>query len=273
MKNIVFILILTLSTCKLWALHPQRGYDFTPADFGMKYEEVKIETEDDLNLTGWMLEPLTQSKKCVVFCHGGEGNMQEYLEYAAQYVSLGYYVLLFDYRGYGTSSEFNISDRFYIYSQFSIDITAALDWVRKYHAVYKVSMAGVGMGAGLAVAIGANRSEVKYVVGDGTYPTLDIVQSQYQEVEGKKVLMPLGYDKVYMEPKFALESDKTDHLEGVLLIQSKNDKIITPQHAEGIADLQKKKSKVFLIDSEDNAKNLEANKDGYFATLKDFMGK
>jgi pimeloyl-ACP methyl ester carboxylesterase len=180
-------------------------------------------------------------------------------------------VLLFDYRGYGTSSEFNISDRFYIYSQFSIDVTAALNYVRKYHAVFQVSMAGTGMGAGLAVAIGANRSEVKYIVGDGAYPTLDIVQSQYQKVEGKKILMPLGYDKVYMEPHFALESEG-DHLRGVLLIQSKGDKIITSQHAEELAGLQKKKTNVFLIDSEDNSQNLEANKDGYFSALKDFMG-
>lgn len=272
MKTVVFALLISLTTYQLNALDPQRGYDFTPADFGMKYEEVKIETEDDLKLTGWMLEPLERSKKCVVFCHGGEGNMQEYLEYAAQFVSLGYNVLLFDYRGYGTSAEFNISNRFYIYSQFSIDITAALDYVGKYHAVYTVSMAGTGIGAGLAVAIAANRDEVKYVVGDGTYTTLDVVKNRYEEVEGKKMLMPLGYDKVYMEPKFALESEG-EHLKGILLIQSQNDQIVTPADAEELKGLQKKKTEVLMIDSEDNSKNLNDNKDGYFAALKDFMGE
>jgi uncharacterized protein len=272
MKKMVLVFAALLLHQVFFGLNPQRTYDYTPEDFGMKYQEVKIQTEDDLKLNGWLLEPLTKTKRCIVFCHGGEVNMQEYIEKASNFVSLGYWVLMFDYRGYGTSDDFKISPKFYIYSQFAIDVTAALDWVKKYKAVFSIDMYGTGIGAGLAVSIGANRKEVKYVIGDGTYASLETVQKNWQTVNGSKILMPFGYDKVYMEPKFALESEG-EQLEGVLLIQSTNDKITTAANAEELAKLKKKITTLYLVESTDNKANFETDKDTYFKKIKEFLGK
>lgn len=271
MKNIIYILTLLLIPAMAFGLNPKRGYEFTPGDFGMTFDEVKIESDDDIKLTGWFIHPINKSKKCVVFCHGGEGNMQEYIEQASNFISLGYNVLMFDYRGYGTSSEFNVSNKFYIYSQFANDVTAALNWVKKYKAVMSVDMYGVGIGAGLAVSIAANREEVMYAVGDGAYASLESVQKNYKEVNGSKILIPFGYDKVYMEPKFALES-AGGHLKGVLLIQSNNDPIITREDMEAVSKQKGKKIKVYWVDSETNAENFETDKDTYFSEIKSFLG-
>ncbi len=260
------------ATLPLQALNPQRGYDFTPEDFGMEYEEVKIKTEDDLTLTGWWLKPLDKkSKKAVVFSHAGDGNMQDYLEYVSNFVSLGYYVLMYDYRGYGTSDEFHISNRFYIYAQFARDITAALDWMRKYKATFSVDMYGVGIGAGLSLAVAANREEVGYVIADGPYATLTKVQTRWQEVKNEKILIPLGYDKVYMEPEFAL-AQRGDHLKGILLIASTGDPVITLADVQALAQIKKRKTRLYTVSSETNTGNLEADKDAYFSQIKDFLG-
>lgn len=272
MKKTFWLLIFGAFSVQLFSLNPRRGYDFTPADFGMTYEEVSIKTSDDLKLTGWLLTPLSKSKKCMIFSHSGEGNMQDFIESAASFVSLGYNVLMYDYRGYGTSDEFNISSKFYIYSQFALDVTAAIDWVRKYKAVFSIDMYGAGIGAGLSVAIAANRDEVNYVIGDGTYASFERVQNAWKAAnDGEKILMPLGYDKVYMEPLFALES-KGNHLEGILLIISDNDKIVTTEDADLLRQLRKKQTTIYQVPSTGNDMNFETDKDTYFNEVKDFLG-
>lgn len=272
MKKFSSVLLFAAVSLQVLALNPKRGYDFNPGDFGMNYEEVSIKTSDDVKLTGWLLEPLTKTKKCVVFSHSGEGNMQDFIEAAANFVSLGYWVLMYDYRGYGTSDEFNINSKFYIYSQFALDVTAAIDWVKKYKAVFTTEMYGSGIGAGLSVAIAANRPEIKHVMGDGTYASFERVQNAWKEANnGDKILMPLGYDKVYMEPLFALES-KGNHLEGILLIISDNDKIVTGEDADLLSKLKKKQTTIYRVASSSNDMNFETDKDTYFKQIKAFLG-
>jgi cephalosporin-C deacetylase-like acetyl esterase len=252
---------------QLFSLSPKAEYDFTPEDFGITYEEFKIQTDDKFNLNAWLLEPLVASKKSVVFCHSGEGNMADFIEHASNFVSLGYNVVMFDYRGYGTSDSFKVNTKFYIYSQFARDVTAALDWVRKYHAVWSVDVYGVGMGGGLGLAIAANRLEVKNVVADGAYASFEKVAKAY-EAKGEKKMMPLGYDKEYMEPEFALVS-KGSHLR-VLFIASGNDPIVTSADTYAVAKLAKK-SEVYVVNSETNEKNLSTDKDTYYRKISDFI--
>lgn len=267
MKRTVAICTGLLLAQQLLALSPKAEYEFTPEDFGITYKEFKIVTEDDFNLNAWLLEPLNASKKSVVFCHSGEGNMADFIEHASNFVSLGYNVVMFDYRGYGKSDSFKVSTKFYIYSQFAKDVTAALDWVRKYHAVWTVDVYGVGMGAGLGLAIAANRPEVQHVVADGAYASFEKIVKAYA-AKGERIMMPLGYDKEYMEPEFALAS-KGDHL-SVLFIASTGDQIVT---ANDTYDLQKlaKKSEVYLVTSESNDKNMITDKDTYYRKIQDFV--
>ena len=252
---------------QLLGLSPKKDYEFLPEDYGIKYKEIKIDTDDKLKLHGWLLEPLAASKKCVVFCHSGEGNMADFIEHASNFISLGYNVIMFDYRGYGASDSFRINTAFYIYSQFSNDVRAALDWVRKYHAVWTIDLYGVGMGAGLGLAVAANRSEVQRVVADGAYISFEKVQKAY-EAQGISIKMPLGYDKVLMEPAFALES-KGAHL-NILFIGSANDQIVPANDVYALAKLAKK-SQVYVVASENNTKNMSADKDTYYRKIADFI--
>lgn len=270
----MFRMIKTVACCigfiitfQVFALSPKAEYEFTPEDFGITYKEFKIETDDDFMLNAWLLEPLNTSKKSVVFCHSGEGNMADFIEYASNFVSLGYNVIMFDYRGYGTSDSFNVKTSFYIYSQFARDVTGALDWVRKYHAVWTIDVYGVGMGAGLGLAIAANRPEVQHVIADGPYVSFEKIVQGYQ-AQGVKKMMPLGYDKEYMEPLFALET-KGDHL-SVLFIGSASDPIVTSADLYALAKLAKK-SEVYIAASESNEKNLSADKDTYYRKISDFV--
>jgi len=91
-----------------WALQsklvyfPEREVPVTPADLGVRYEEVPLTASDGTKLSAWFV-PAPNEKGVVLFCHGNGGNICHRLESLGVFHNLGYSVLIFDYRGYGRS--------------------------------------------------------------------------------------------------------------------------------------------------------------------------
>ena len=116
-------------------LNGQRTYDITPADYGLIFDTIRIPTDDGASLYAWHLYPGEKndksSKKAVIISHDGNQNMANGLEQAGKFLGLGFHVFMYDYRGFGKSSDFNVSPKFFIYQQFATDLTAAVEYVKK----------------------------------------------------------------------------------------------------------------------------------------------
>jgi pimeloyl-ACP methyl ester carboxylesterase len=76
----------------------------------------------------------------VVISGSGDGNMADNLEIVNSFLSAGYNVATYDYRGYGASSDFKIDPDLYIYPQFITDLNAVLDHLRKSRAITKFDL-------------------------------------------------------------------------------------------------------------------------------------
>ena len=72
------------------------------------------------------------TRKYIIISSSGDGNMSDNLEIAAQFISNGYHVMLYDYRGYGKSGDFKINNDFFIYPQFVKDLQAACDYAHNH---------------------------------------------------------------------------------------------------------------------------------------------
>jgi uncharacterized protein len=85
--------------------YPQIGREImtTPQAYGLPYEEVEIATEDGERLASWWV-PATDARGTVLIFHGNAGNISHRVDYLLMFNRLGYSVLIFDYRGYGTST-------------------------------------------------------------------------------------------------------------------------------------------------------------------------
>ena len=81
---------------------PGRALTMTPANAGMDYQDVSIESADGVTLHGWFVEG--QSSRVLLFFHGNAGNISHRLDSIRQFHRLGLSVLIIDYRGYGQSS-------------------------------------------------------------------------------------------------------------------------------------------------------------------------
>jgi fermentation-respiration switch protein FrsA (DUF1100 family) len=82
---------------------PGRELEASPADAGLDFEEVFIDTADGERLHGWYVRTAAP-RGTLLFLHGNAGNISHRLESIAIFVQLGLDVLIVDYRGYGRSS-------------------------------------------------------------------------------------------------------------------------------------------------------------------------
>lgn len=269
-RTIVFISIFLLYF-SAQALNPIRTYSITPAEYGMTYDTVKITTEDNVVLYGWFFKTTEVSTKVMIMSDDGEGNMCDNIELASNFISLGYNVLMYDYRGYGKSADFTINNNFFIYSQFQKDIEAAIDYIKKYQAKMRsVNLYGYGIGAGLSLAVGANHTEVTKIIADSPYNNFEYIGKIIKEVNGTDALFPLGYNKLFMEPTYALES-KGGTLAGILIIAGENETIYTEKMAKDVAKIRSSITSTYVVKDATKSTTFSSNKSKYFDEIKNFL--
>ena len=96
--------VLCFSGCLSQVLyHPSREFRGTPADLGLPYEWVALETADGARLSAWWV-PADSPRGVLLFCHGNAGNISDRLDSIRIFNRLGLSLFIFDYRGYGKSS-------------------------------------------------------------------------------------------------------------------------------------------------------------------------
>ena len=108
-KNILLLLLgLALLNGCMYLQQPSMIFspyvtlDQTPADWGLAYEDVFLDTEDGVRLHGWYI-PRHGSKQTLLFFHGNAGNISHRGASVEIFHRLGLNVFIFDYRGYGKS--------------------------------------------------------------------------------------------------------------------------------------------------------------------------
>jgi pimeloyl-ACP methyl ester carboxylesterase len=271
MKKTFAILIIFFTYISVQALNPSRTYSITPADYGMTYDTVKITTDDNIVLFGWFFKTTEASTKVMIMSDDGEGNMADNIELASNFISLGYNVLMYDYRGYGKSADFTINNNFFIYSQFQKDIEAAIDYIKKYQAKMRsVNLYGYGIGAGLSLAVGANHTEITKIIADSPYNNFENVGKIFKEVNGTDLLFPLGFNKMYMEPTYALES-KGGTLAGILIIAGEDETIYTEKMAKDVAKIRSSITSTYIVKDATKSTTFSSNKSKYFDQIKSFL--
>ncbi len=270
MKIFKFITLLFIFN-SLYALNPQKEYKVTPDEFGLSYEKIIIPTKDGMQLAAWFYKSNSDSKKVIIMSGNGEGNMSKSIEMASQFISLGYNVIAYDYRGFGESSEFKINNNFYIYAQFEKDLNAVIDYVRKYYSKFRqIDLYGQGMGAGLAISVGCNRPEVNKVVADSPYNTLESIQKKFKEINQTEVLIPLAFDKFVIEPEYAL-AERSKNLAGVLFIYGEKDEIYSQKDIRILRKVAKCPTEEYKAIGATYENIFSSNKAKYLEALKNFL--
>jgi alpha/beta superfamily hydrolase len=143
----------------------------TPADHGLRYEEVQFLTSDRVTLRGWYLDS-PGARATIVIVHHLEATRADpdrgLLRLQRDYVRRGFSVFAFDLRGHGESA----GRRDSMGSKERLDVHAAVAYVRRRVGSAPVLLHGFGFGAALALDAAAKGAEVTAVIADSPFTSM-----------------------------------------------------------------------------------------------------
>jgi len=160
---IVFCLLFWQGSWQL-LYHPTSTIARNPSNIGLAYDPVSFATTDTgvPQIQGWWI-PATSAKYTALYLHDQAGNLGDTLNAVAALHASGMNVLAFDYRGYGQSQFVHPSE-----THWKQDALWALDYLTATRHIdpHSIIVVGSGLGANLALEIGAAHSELAGVVLD-----------------------------------------------------------------------------------------------------------
>lgn len=226
MKFISFLLLTFALIAFSFALRPEREYKAIPSDYGIIYREVEFLTADNLKLKGWFipaqdtvgilnsvigrLVPVpdelkpdvreyktdTTRKPTIIICDGDAGNMTQFIFYAYHFFTKGYNVFLFDWRGFGKSSDWQTEQDRLCYTEYIDDYDATIGFVKKQPEVdtTRIGVMGFSTGAYLSFAIIAKRNDISAYVGRALMSSFDeLLPVLKQSLPGRNFMAPENY--------------------------------------------------------------------------------
>ena len=215
-----------------YAIKPDREYAKTPKDFNLNFESVTFITADNYKLFGWFMPSKQDSPKAtIIFSMIDGGNMSYIIEMTEYFIHNNLNVLLYDYRGFGKSQDFNIERNMLIYPEFLIDLNAAIDFVKSRNDD-KIILFGFSMGAAISIGVAGQRDDIAAVIADGAYTTTDevvnIINKNLElEQSERRIINPDNFpDRA--QPIKAIESFSNTNF---CILTGSNDKTATPDMA------------------------------------------
>jgi fermentation-respiration switch protein FrsA (DUF1100 family) len=98
-----FLVIVLAGCIERMFFYPDSATYTTPAQLGVRAEDVRIVTADGSRLHGWFLPAVGNAKGTVLHLHGNAANVSNHLPLVSWLPARGYNVLMLDYRGFGRS--------------------------------------------------------------------------------------------------------------------------------------------------------------------------
>jgi alpha-beta hydrolase superfamily lysophospholipase len=151
-------------------------YTFSPFEVGVEFEDVEFQTQDGLTLRGWWF-PHPETKSVVVALSGHKGAKHDLLGIGSGLWRAGNNVLLFDFRGCGTSDAAPLS----LAHRELADARAAVAYVRRRMPDARIGLIGFSMGAAVAILTAISDPEITGVVSDSSFAGIsEVVEAAYR---------------------------------------------------------------------------------------------
>lgn len=186
-------------------------------------EEVKLKTEDDIMLHGFLFKADTKNKApLIIFFNGSGGDVLSFAYIANEFSKRGYYSALINYRGFGLSEGKPYEKNFYNDAQFIYDYFCSRPDVDSEN-VYAI---GGSMGTGIALNL-ATKRHLKALA----------LFSPYDKIAGGTIhdSLPFLPTSVLLKNKFNAISFSHQVKIPVLCLIGEEDNIISPERSFKLA--------------------------------------
>jgi fermentation-respiration switch protein FrsA (DUF1100 family) len=235
---------------------PERELTTTPAQVGLKYENVYFTANDGVELHGWWIP--NEAETTMVWFHGNAGNISHRLDNLIRlHDRLKVNVFIFDYRGYGQSQGSPSEEGIYA------DAEAALDFVQS-RGTRRLVLFGRSLGAAVAVEM-ATRHRVHAV----------ILESPFTSVSGMArrayPFLPAGLTTKIVRSRFNSIS-KIDRVDSpVLILHGDRDDIVPMDEGRELFEAANDPKQFYTIDGAGHNDTYYVGGERYFQALELFL--
>lgn len=198
MKKLTALIVLLTLSFHAIAINPSREYQVKPEQLGMKYLTEKITVNTTTQLNSWIFLQDNRNKPFIIISNSDAGNMSNCLGQAGAFFKAGYNVVMYDYRGFGESSDFKINRDMMYYEEFTEDLQSVLHFVRKTYTPKQVVLYGMSMGTIISKSVLNDDSSVSGAIFDSFVIDPKLIVERIREIKNKEVLLPGGAQK-YIE--------------------------------------------------------------------------
>ncbi|HLW39522.1 MAG TPA: alpha/beta hydrolase [Brumimicrobium sp.] len=257
MKSLTLLFIHFLILNQIFALSPDRNYKMTPDSLGLNFEEKSILTPDHANIKLWHIKSSeeTNNQNTIIICYGDAGNMSWWLNQASILSQIGYNVIMFDYRGFGQSSEFKINKDMLYYNEFATDLETVIKWTKQNVKSKNTGLLSFSMGT-IMSTIAVQSEPVDFIIAEGYVLNPENIKQKIKELKGKEILLPNDSEKY---------EEKISYINCPMLVFSGSKDIVTTlQDSENIV-AQKNNRNLIEFDG--------GHLEGFQALSKEYYGQ
>ena len=200
---------------------PDREIETTPESLGLPYEEVAFSSES-YKLHGWWIPaPEQPARGTVLFFHGNAGNISQRTNTIGFWNTLGFHLLIFDYRGYGKSTGTPNEKGTYA------DALAAWNWLVQEKKVKEetIILNGRSLGGAIAASL-AEQVSAGSLILESTFTSVPAMAKAVYPI------VPTRWVTIHYNTLQRLQNIQTP----VMITHSPDDDVIPFQHGQELFD-------------------------------------
>jgi pimeloyl-ACP methyl ester carboxylesterase len=269
MQRFLVLILLFFLYQTIFALKPDREYRYRPENFGLIYKEQKIRTSDNYLINTWFFpvqdsvpwgiyfqNPIkrdyiadNQKHPTIIICPADAGNMAPLTQFAFYMCPKGYNVLLFDWRGFGESDNFQINENYLCYTEFYKDYNAVIDSLKTFKEVdsNKIGIYGFSTGAYLSFPIIYQRNDISCFIARALTTDLESIKEYWLKKNGRQLFIPEDYPQKLYPKNIADKFTKP-----CFLIVGENDEITPSWMSQEIFSKLKCEKEMWIVKNADH---------------------
>lgn len=219
-------------------VHPGRvPVNESPANYGLEYETVTLTSEDGYDLAAWYIP--SQNGAAVILQHGYPNNRTAMLPKAEILTRHSYGVIMVDLRAQGLSEGDTVS-----FGLFEVrDVDAAYQYLLSRPDVDpdRIGALGDSMGGAVVLLYAAQNPQIKAVVSEGAYASLqDVVATGVETMTGLPAFPFASMIQWFAEWEGGFDADEVAPIEQigsisprpVFLMHGGADRLIPPDNGQ-----------------------------------------
>ena len=208
----------------------------------LKIEEVKITTEDNIELLAWYHKKDIKKYKTILYLHGNAGSLENRIYKINHFNNININFLLLAWRGFSGNAGKPTEQGLYQ------DARSAVKWLINEGAIEEnIVIYGESLGTGVATEIAQNKNFAGVILESPFTSMIDLGQKHY----------PIFPVKFLLKDKYESEKKIKNLRSPILVIHGKKDKIVPFYMGEKIYDIANNPKFKYFTEMDDHMMNYD----------------